>query len=50
MRKYVEVDMSNFEDVKKACETVDNLVKNGYQIELTQKIGDSDYYGIHLKK
>ena len=50
MRKYVEVDMSNLEDVKNACETVDNLVKNGYEIELTQKIGDRDCYGIHLKK
>jgi hypothetical protein len=50
MQKYVEVDMDDFEDIKKMCAAVDSLVKDGYEIILVQTIGDKDCYGIHLKK
>lgn len=49
MHKYEEVDMKNFEDIKKLSEAVNRLTKNGYEIVLVQKIGDTDSYGIHFE-
>lgn len=50
MEKYVEMDMSNFEDVKEGSKMINYLVENGYEITFIRKIGDKECYGVHLKK
>ncbi|WP_303984258.1 hypothetical protein [Niallia circulans] len=50
MQKYIEVDMQDYSDLQKLCKEVEFLLKNGYEINLVQKIGGEDLYGIHLQK
>lgn len=50
MEKYVEIDMSNSEDIKEGSQMIGFLIEKGYEITLIRKIGDKECYGVHLRK